>query len=73
MKMTLFTTQTHSEIGERTDYNCQICHLYFYDITIDTYNNTAEECADKIIELLDYPEKFTAFRTLWSQRKEENL
>jgi chloramphenicol 3-O phosphotransferase len=38
-----------------------------YDITVDTYNRTKEECADKIIELLNYPEKFTAFKTLWSQ------
>ena len=36
-----------------------------YDLTIDT---TEEECADKIIEMLDYPEKFTAFKTLWEQR-----
>jgi chloramphenicol 3-O phosphotransferase len=36
-----------------------------YDLTIDT---TKEECVDKIIELLNCPEKFTAFKTLWSQR-----
>lgn len=36
-----------------------------YDLTIDT---AKEDCVDKIIELLDYPEKFTAFKTLWSQR-----
>jgi chloramphenicol 3-O phosphotransferase len=36
-----------------------------YDLTIDTTN---EECVDKIVELLYYPEQFTAFRTLWSQR-----
>ena len=36
-----------------------------YDITVDTYGNTTEECADKIIELLNEPEKFTAFKTLW--------
>ena len=35
-----------------------------YDITVNTFTNTAEECADKIIELLDYPEKFTAFKAL---------
>lgn len=35
-----------------------------YDITIDTSKN---DCADKIIELLDYPEKFSAFKTLWEQ------
>jgi len=40
-----------------------------YDITVDTHNNTKEECADKIIKLLNQPEKFAAFKTLWSQRK----
>lgn len=38
-----------------------------YDITVDTHNNTNEECADKIIELLNHPEKFTAFKTLWTK------
>ena len=41
-----------------------------YDITVDTHNNTLEECAEKIIELLDFPEKWTAFETLCSQRNE---
>ena len=41
-----------------------------YDITVDTHINTKEECADKIIELLDYPEKFTAFDILWRQQYE---
>jgi chloramphenicol 3-O-phosphotransferase len=36
-----------------------------YDITVDTYSSTTEECADKIIEMLNYPEKFTAFKNLW--------
>jgi len=35
-----------------------------YDITVDTFTNTAEECADKIIELLSYPDKFTSFKNL---------
>jgi len=39
-----------------------------YDITVDTHNNSPEECADKIIALLDNPDKFTAFKTLWEQR-----
>ena len=38
------------------------------DITVDTYKKTKEECANKIIELLETPERFTAFKTLWSQR-----
>jgi chloramphenicol 3-O-phosphotransferase len=39
-----------------------------YDITVDTHNSSIEECANKIVALLDYPEKFTAFKTMWSQR-----
>lgn len=39
-----------------------------YDITVDTNANTSEECADKIIEMLNYPEKFKAFENLWLQR-----
>jgi len=35
-----------------------------YDLTIDTYNNSIEECVDEIIKLLDQPEKFKAFETL---------
>ena len=49
----------------------QIATLYpqdIYDITIDNYTNTKEECADKIIELLNCPEKFSAFKNLWLQR-----
>jgi len=38
-----------------------------YDITVDTHANSSEECADKIIEILNYPEKFTAFKTIWSR------
>ena len=36
-----------------------------YDITVDT---SKKDCTDKIIEMLDYPEKFTAFKTLWEYR-----
>ena len=39
-----------------------------YDIDVDTHANSTGECADKIIELLACPEKFTAFKTLWEQR-----
>jgi len=35
-----------------------------YDITVDTSN---ENCADEIIEALKFPEKLTAFKTLWAQ------
>jgi len=39
-----------------------------YDIIIDTYNSTKEECADEIIRLANSPERFMAFKTLWQQR-----
>jgi chloramphenicol 3-O phosphotransferase len=36
-----------------------------YDLTIDT---TDEACVEKVIEFQNYPEKFTAFKTLWTQK-----
>ena len=39
-----------------------------YDITVDTHNNTYEECAGKVIQLLDCSGKFSAFKTLWARR-----
>jgi chloramphenicol 3-O phosphotransferase len=39
-----------------------------YDLTIDTFSNSIEECADKIIKLLDQPENFKAFETLRANR-----
>jgi len=35
-----------------------------YDITIDTFNSSKEECADEIIKLLDQPGNFKAFEAL---------
>jgi chloramphenicol 3-O phosphotransferase len=35
-----------------------------YDITVDT---SKKECVDKIIEALNYPEKFASFKILWKQ------
>ena len=39
-----------------------------YDITIDTFSSSKEECADEIIKLLDQPENFKAFETLRANR-----
>jgi chloramphenicol 3-O phosphotransferase len=39
-----------------------------YDINVDTHANSTGECAEKIIELLACPEKFTTFKTHWEQR-----
>ncbi|MCL1859615.1 MAG: chloramphenicol phosphotransferase CPT family protein [Oscillospiraceae bacterium] len=43
-----------------------------YDTTVDTFETSTEECAGKIIELLDCPEKFTAFKILWERFKTKN-
>lgn len=40
-----------------------------YDITVDTYSLSIEECADKIIELIDNPENFQAFKLLKKHMK----
>jgi len=39
-----------------------------YDITIDTFNSSNEECANEIIKLLDHSENFKAFETLRANR-----
>jgi chloramphenicol 3-O phosphotransferase len=41
-----------------------------YDITVDTHVNTANECASRIIAILDNSNNFQAFRTLMEQRTE---
>ena len=38
-----------------------------YDITVDTFADSTEVCADKIIEMLGNSEKFTAFGILWEE------
>ncbi|MCL2603650.1 MAG: chloramphenicol phosphotransferase CPT family protein [Defluviitaleaceae bacterium] len=55
-------------IGNAEKMLSQLCPKDTYDITVDTFDNTTEECADRIIELLGKPEKHTAFKTLWEQR-----
>lgn len=37
-----------------------------YDLTVDTFNESNEESADKIIDMLQREEKLDAFKTLWS-------
>jgi chloramphenicol 3-O-phosphotransferase len=39
-----------------------------YDITVDTYNLSVEECSERIMELLKCPDKFTAFKALRAQQ-----
>lgn len=54
------------DIGQGESQLAQLNPQDTYDITVDTYGSSKEECADKIIELLGCPEKFTAFKTLRS-------
>ena len=53
---------------DKSDYE-EVGTQNIYDVTVDTFENTMEECADKIIEMLNVPEKHTAFKTLWEERK----
>jgi len=56
------------EIGQGESQLAELTPQDTYDITVDTYNNSKEECADIIIEALNCPENFTAFKTLFSER-----
>ncbi|HWT74997.1 MAG TPA: AAA family ATPase [Mobilitalea sp.] len=38
-----------------------------YDITVDTYENTVEECADEIIKMLGMADCYSAFKILKNQ------
>lgn len=38
-----------------------------YDITVDTFENSAEECTDQIIEMLEKQESMKAFKILKSR------
>lgn len=58
------------EIGQGESQLADLVPTDTYDITVDTFNNTKEDCANKIIEILNYSHRFTAFKTLWKQRTE---
>jgi len=51
------------DIGQGESQLAQLNPQDTYDITVDT---SKEECIDEIIESLNYPEKFTAFKILYS-------
>jgi len=38
-----------------------------YDMTVNTFDNSVEECADRIVERLNSSDGSTAFKTLWTQ------
>jgi chloramphenicol 3-O phosphotransferase len=42
-----------------------------YDLTVETFNETLEGCADRIIALMENTEKLTTFKTLWLQRRKQ--
>lgn len=58
----------HLKIGESEHIHEESNPYDTYDITVDTFNNTKEECADKIIELIGRNDKCTALKSLWSKR-----
>lgn len=41
-----------------------------YDVTVDTFYNTMEQCADKIIERLKSGKEYTALNELWMKNKD---
>jgi chloramphenicol 3-O phosphotransferase len=56
------------KIGQAEEQLSTLYPQNTYDLTVDTFHNSTEECADKIMALIDYPEKFTAFKTLWAKK-----
>jgi len=40
--------------------------IYVNILIVDTYNDSKEDCADRVIEALNYPDKFSAFKILWT-------
>ena len=52
-------------IGQAEEQIPQLYPQDTYDISVDTYDNSLEECAKKIIERLKSPEKCEAFKNLW--------
>ena len=54
-------------IGDAEDMLSALVPKDIYDIEVDSYNFSKEECADKIIDRLNSSDKCTAFKTLWEQ------
>ena len=51
-------------IGQAEEQLSQLYPQDTYDIIVDTFANTLDECATKIMELLHCPDKMMAFKTL---------
>jgi len=54
-------------VGDAEKLLARLCPKDTYDIVVDTFKDTKEECADKIIGLLEKTEEHTAFKILWKQ------
>lgn len=55
------------EIGQGESQLSVLSPQNMYDITVDTFHSTLEQCADQIIERMNDSEKWEAFQKLWSQ------
>jgi chloramphenicol 3-O-phosphotransferase len=55
-------------VGQSESQLHQLDPQDIYDVTVDTFTESIDECADKIIKLIDLPGKRTAFKAIWSQR-----
>lgn len=55
------------KIGEAETMLSMLAPKNIYDIEVDTYTFSVEECADKIIGMLNSPDKLTSLKMLWSQ------
>jgi len=76
VNVTCPTDELHRRKTERGDHDVDKWLKYqhdnfypkeTYDITVNTHNNTSEECADMIVKLLEAPEKLTTFKTHWER------
>jgi chloramphenicol 3-O phosphotransferase len=57
------------KIGDAETMLSSLVPQDIYDIEVDTYNFSTVECADRIIEKLNSSDKYTAFKTLWTQKQ----
>lgn len=55
-------------IGQAEEQLAMLTPQDTYDITVDTFLDSADVCADKIINLIDHPDSFKAFKLLHTHR-----
>ena len=56
------------DIGQGESQLAMLTPQDIYDITANTHDDSTEVCADKIIKALSSPDKFSAFKILWSKQ-----